>query len=37
MSDPTPVDEFAGVPEPQTDDDIARDVLPLALSIPPVD
>ncbi len=28
---------FAGVPEPQTDDDIARDVLPLALSIPPVD
>ncbi len=27
---------FAGVPEPKTDDDIARDVLPRALSVPPV-
>lgn len=28
---------FAGVPEPQDDDAIARDVLPLALSVPPVE
>lgn len=28
---------FAGVPEPHSDDDIDRDVLPLALSVPPVD
>lgn len=27
---------FAGVPDPLTDDDVARDVLPRALSVPPV-